>query len=323
MRAGGRALTLLGTPRVFAILRCLTEGRRDRRELRRAADSPPQSTLRGLIRNLDQAGALVTSRQDSFAGTLEYELSDAGRALLDVATSMQRWLAEAPDGPLELGGNRAKAAIKGIVEGWSATLLIRLADGPLSLTELDKQVAASYPTIERALETMRLAGQLELGPRGARGRPFSINNWLRRGLVPLAVSARWEHRHQIEGADPIHRLDLESACTVVSPILELPVELSGLCQLAVRMPSDAKPRRFLGIAEARDGTLSFREVCRDRKPDAWASATIDAWFSILIDTDSRGLRLSGNRELARGVLDSLHNSLFAREPQAAIAASAA
>lgn len=314
MRAGGWALTLLGAPRIFLILQSLSEGKKTQLELRRDAGSPAQSTLRGHLQTLEGIGAVARERQDTFPGTLEYELTEAGHELYRVAGSAERWLADAPGRPLELGADPAKAAIKGLVEGWSATVLTALASGPLSLTGLDKRISAvSYPSIERCLQTMRLAEQLEVGKRGSNGTPYALTEWLRRGLTPLTIAARWEHRHHPEGADPVERGDVGDALLIGGPLFKLSGGTSGICQLAVRIPGGEKQDRSLAFLEIRDGRLSFGGVYPQVKPDAWASGTAETWFATVIDADTTGLRLSGDTELVGAIFDGVRKALFSRD----------
>lgn len=311
MRAGGYALTLLGAPRIFLILQSLAEGPKGQFELRRDAGSPAQSTLRGHLKTLEAVGAIGKERQDTFPGTIEYELTEAGRELDAVAQCVARWLAEAPSGPHELGADPARAAIKGLVEGWSATVLSALASGPLSLTELDKRISAvSYPSIERCLQTMRLAEQLEVGKRGSKGTPYALTEWLRRGLTPLAIAARWEHRNHPKGARPIERSDIDAAMLVGGPLIELSGAADGTCQLAVRIPNRKRHDRSLAFVEVKNGELGFGSVYPQVKPDAWASGTAETWFSTVIEADTTGLRQNGDAALIGAIFDSVREALF-------------
>jgi DNA-binding HxlR family transcriptional regulator len=295
------------------ILASLAEGTKGQLELRRDAGSPAQSTLRGHLKALEKANAIVRRRRDSFPGTLEYDLTSSGRELLEVAASLERWLADAPRGPLELGSDPARAAIKGLVEGWSTTVLTALAAGPLSLTALDKQIsAATYPTIERCLETMRLTEQLDVGTRSSRGTPYSVTDWLRRGLGPLVAGARWEHRVKLDGAASVCHVDISDTFTLIEPLLEFSTELSGICQLAAKVVDGEAQRRVMGWVEVYEGQVAFRPVYPERKPDAWVSGSTDSWFSAIADADAGGLRLSGDRNLALIVLDPPHKALFGR-----------
>lgn len=311
MRAGGHTLTLLSIPRNFLILRSLAEGTKGQLDLRRDAGAPAQSTLRSSLETLEKIGAIERRRRDSFPGTLEYDLTEAGLGLLGVAASLERWLAAAPREPIELGSSPAKAAIKGLVEGWCASVLTTLAAEPLSLTELDKRISAvSYPTLGRCLDTMRLAEQLEVGDRSPKGTPYALTDWLRRGLTPLALAARWEHCHGPDGVDSIQHSDIDGALMLGGPLFKVSGKVSGVCQLAVKIPDGKKQQRSLGFVEVRSGRISFRGVYPQVKPDAWASGTMDTWFATVIDADTTGLRMSGNRELAEAVFDGVHAALF-------------
>jgi DNA-binding HxlR family transcriptional regulator len=282
-------------------------------ELRRDADCPAPSTLRGSLEILEDIGAIEKKRCDSFPGTLEYDLTEAGKELLRVAASLERWLSAAPGGSIELGSGPAKAAIKGLVEGWCAHVLTMLAAGPLSLTQLDKRIATvSYPTLERCLATMRLAEQLDAGNRTPRGTPYALTDWLRRGLTPFALAARWEHRHQPDGADSITHGDINDALMLGGPLFTLSGRVNGVCQLAVKIP-DGKRERSDGFVEVKNGQLSFGETHPQIKPDARASGTMDTWFATMIDADTTGLRMSGNREIVNAVFASVHTAFFEAE----------
>lgn len=317
MRAGSQTLTLLASPRTFLILRALAEGRKDRLELRRKAGSPAQTTLRSQLGSLEEQGITAKHRSGSLPVAHEYALTDSGRELLTVAAGLQRWLDEAPQGELEPSNAPGRVAIKGLVESWNTTVLTKLAAGPLSLTELDKRITiTSYPAIERCLETMRLAEQVEVGARGSSGTPYAPTAWLRRGMSPLTLAARWEHRNKPDGAEPVTRDDLEWAIAVIAPLCDPPAT-SGLCQVAVRASSRARRRRSLAALEASEDGVAFGAVDPERKPDARASGSADTWFSLLIDAESRGLRLSGDQDLAHAIFDSLREALFEGEPEGA------
>lgn len=312
MRAGAETLSLLSSPRVFPILRSLKVGPEGRLELRRAAGFPAQSTLRSHLRNLERLGLIERHRLDAFPGTLEYALTDTGRELLAVATTLERWLARSPGGPLTLGEDAARAATKGLVDAWTTTVLPALAARPLSLTELDKQIAtASYPTIERCLEALRLAEQIEVGKRKRSGLPYSSTDWLRRGLAPLAHAARWEYAHEREGAAPLEPVDVEQGFAVVAPLLDLPQALSGVCQVSVSDPNESGPAALPAFIAVREGVTTLDGNHPDGETDAWASGSIESWFAAVIGGDMHGLELSGERELAIAILDRVRQRIFA------------
>lgn len=310
-RSGSRALALLAAPLNGQILRKLAEGPRRLVELRRETGSPAQSTMRSHLRELEGVGALAKTRRNRFPGVLEYELTRPGTELLFVAVALERWLGNAPEEPIPFGSDAAKAAIKALVEGWSSTMLRALAAGPLSLTELDRVIGAlNYPSLERRLAAMRLAGQIEARPNGGRGTPYAVTGWLRRGIAPLLAAARWERRHVPDETAPIGRADIEAAFLLAVPLLELPAEISGSCRLGVET-TNGRERGLVGaLVCVREGRVASCTVRLGGSPDAWASGSAAAWFRAMIEADSAQLELGGHQRLARGLLDGLHGTLF-------------
>lgn len=317
-RSGAQTLVLLSTPLNTQILRALAEGPKQQAQLRQETGSPAQTTLRAQLKRLEQIGTLEKQRRNRFPGVLEYDLGAAGRDLLFVADSLEDWLGRAPDGPLPLGGNGAKAAVKALAEGWSTTMLRALAGGPLSLTELDRVIAAlSYPSLERRLAAMRLAGHVEASSGNGRGTPYAVTEWARRGVGPLATAARWERRHTPKSTARIGRIDIEAAFLLSIPLLSLPTDLSGSCRMAVELPGGREQRLAGVVVGVRRGQI---ESCTSRlqgTADAWASGSVAAWLDAVIDADANRIEPGGNSNLAGALLDSLHQELFGERSRSA------
>jgi DNA-binding HxlR family transcriptional regulator len=309
-------LVLLASPLNWEILEALADGPQQQVDLRRACGMPAPTTLRAQLKKLGDIGAIEMHRRSQFPGALEYELTPAGRELLDVAAAMERWLANSPEGPLELGRPAAKAAIKALVEGWSTSMLRALAASELTLTELDSMIASiNYPAIERRLAGMRLAGQVEARHGSGRGRPYGISDWGRQAIAPLIEAARWERRHQPATSPPIDKADVETAFLLTTPLLGLPYELSGSCRMAVDL-SDSDRQRPAGVLiEAREGRVVSCNTELEGSADAWVSGPASAWLSAIIDGDPAGLEQGGNRTLSATLLAGLHGSLFGGQLQ--------
>jgi DNA-binding HxlR family transcriptional regulator len=308
-------LTLLATPISGTVLLALSEGPKRLVDLRRACGSPAQTTLRAHLRELEGFGAIEKRRGSSFPAAIECELTSAGRELLFVASAIERWLGTAPEGQLPFGTPEAKAAIKALVDGWTSTMLRALAARPLSLTELDGVVTGlSYPSLERRLGAMKLAGQVQACPGEGEGKgtPYTVTGWLRLGIAPLAAAAAWERRHLPEDSSPIGRIDTEAAFLLTLPLLRLPPQLSGSCRLGVEM-NKGRDRRLVGaMAHVEKGRIASCNVRLDSNPDAWATGSTGAWLRAVIGADVDGLELGGDQRLARALLEGLHGSLFAR-----------
>lgn len=310
-RSGTRALALLGSPLNGTILRKLAAGPMRLVDLRRYCGSPAQTTLRAHLKGLESMGTVLKLRRNSFPGALEYQLTTAGTELLFVAGALERWLQSAPQGPLSFGSNEAKAAIKALIEGWSSTMLRALAASPLSLTELDGVIGGlSYPSLERRLSTMRVAGQVEAYPGEGKGTPYVVTAWLRHGIAPLAAAARWERRHIPQDSSPITRVDTEAAFLLTLPLLQLPPDLTGSCRMGVEMTNGTDRRLAGAMAYVDRGKVASCSVRLEGNPDAWATGSTSAWLHAIVDSDPGHLQMGGDQRLARSLLDGLHGVLF-------------
>jgi DNA-binding HxlR family transcriptional regulator len=310
VRPGTHALLLLAAPLNVSILRSLDDGPKGQTDLRKAGGLPAQTTLRAHLKELAAAGTIVKHRENSFPGVLEFELTEAGRELLPAMHVLERWLERAPEGPLELGSEAAKTAIKALVEGWSTTMLRALATRPLSLTELDRVVAElNYPSLERRLAAMRLVGQIEAREGNGRGTPYVATAWARQGAGPLAAAIRWERRHLAQTTAPLTRLDAETALLMVVPMLRLPKVVSGSCRLAVDLRNGAKHQLAGVMVELQGGRVASCATRLQGYPDAWTSGAPAAWLDALLEADTGGLEVGGDSKLARAVLGGLHSAL--------------
>lgn len=311
MRAGAQALTLLSIPTNTDVLRALADRPRSLIELRRAAGSPPVTTLRSHLRTLSERGALVSRRQREFPGSVDFEMTQAGRELWAVAEVVSSWLGAAPDGPLQLGSVAAKSAIKALLAGWSTSIVRALAARPLSLTELNTIIAGtSYPSLERRLGAMRLAGQIEKLSGSGRGTPYAITEWLRRAVAPIIMAARWERRNAASVTPPISCLDAEAIFLLALPLLRLPPSLSGVCRLTVEVKAVDGGRLAGASVAVRDGRAVSQTTRLQGDVDAWASGSSRAWLGAVIEQDAGRLEIGGDGGLCRALLESLHEALF-------------
>lgn len=311
-RAGTQALRLLSTPINVYVLQALAEGPRSLVDLRREAGSPPQTTMRGHLRTLAQTDVLVRQRRNDFPGSLDFELTPVGRELWGVAQVLKAWLRNSPEGPLALGSSSARSAVKALVEGWGTSMVRALAARPLSLTELNGLISGlSYPSLERRLGAMRLAGQIERIQGRGRGTPYAVTTWLRHAIAPLGAAARWERRHAAAETAPIKRLDAEAAFLLTIPLIRLAPGLSGSCRLAVELGSGDSERLAGVMVGVEDGRVVSCVASVRGHADAWASGSAAAWLRAVIEADTELLEIGGDCQLGQALLDGLHSSLFA------------
>lgn len=316
VRAGGAALTLIASPLSVPILRAHLDGPLRLPDLRERIGGAAQTTLRGQVGNLRGIGALERHVLGGMPYTVENELTEVGRGLLDVAAVVEAWLARAPQGPLALGSEPAKGAIRALVGGWGSTMLRALAARPLALTELSSVIGDhSYPALERRLSAMRAARQVEPREGGERGgKPYGVTEWTRQAVAPIVSAGRCECEHLADSTEPLTRIDIEAAFLLAVPLVDLDVTRSGTCLLAVDTSSvrDAEPEdRLVGVhIEVEHGSVV---ACRSRlevEPRTWALGSIESWVDAILVGDQERLRIGGeDPALASEMIEKLHRSL--------------
>jgi DNA-binding HxlR family transcriptional regulator len=309
-RAGATALSLLAAPLNVHLLQALEDGSLPLIDLRRAVGSPPQSTMRVYSRTLVELGTLERQRQAAFPGTVEYASTESGRALLGIGQILERWLQEAPVGPISLGTTASKSATKALVEGWSTNIIRALAAKPLSLTDLNRLIPRiSYPSLERRLGALRLADLVEPYPGEGRGTPYRATPWLRRAIVPLAAGAWWERRYLAEPPQ-IGRLDVEAAFLLAIPLIELPPEVSGKCRLAVEIQSGSSPV-FAGVLICvEDGKVISCSSRLEGEAEGWASGSASGWMRRMNGQEA-DLEIGGDADLVREIVEAIRKSALA------------
>jgi DNA-binding HxlR family transcriptional regulator len=316
VRAGGMVLSLIASPLSIPILRAHLDGPLRLPDLRERIGGAAQTTLRGQVGNLRGMGALERHVRGGMPYTVENELTDVGRGVLTVAKTVEAWLSRAPQGPIVLGSEPAKGALRALIGGWGSTMLRALAARPLSLTELSSVINDhSYPALERRLSAMRAARQLEPRPNGGRGaKPYGVTEWTRQAVAPIAAAGRCECRYLAAITVPLTRIDIEAAFLLSVPLVDLEVTRTGSCLLAVDTGSgqSADPTdRLAGVhVEVEQGTITACNSRFEYNPKTWALGTVSAWVDAILEGRSDRLRIGGDRtKLARDLLQRLHASL--------------
>lgn len=314
LRAGGDALILLAAPLNVEILRQLEQGPRSLQDLRSELGLPPQSTMRLYLRGLSEVGVVERRSRSEFPTSVDYEITQAGRALLRVGDALHTWLQSAPAGPKDLGTTAAKSSIKALVEGWSSHIVRILAARPLSLTELDNLIPRiSYPSLERRLAAMRECDLVKVQRGAGRLRPYEVTDWLRRAVTPLTTAIAWERRYAPDVTAGVGRLDVEAAFLLSIPLLDLPDEISGKCRLAVEVHDGASPV-FAGVVVCvEEGEVTSCVASLEGEAEAWASGKPLSWLRQMNLASDGELELGGDRTFARAVLEALRRT--ANEPR--------
>lgn len=321
LRTGGAVLSLIAGPLCVPILRAHLEGPLRLPDLRERIGGAAQTTLRGQVGNLRGVGALERKVIPGMPYTVENDLTDCGREILEVAERVNAWLARAPQGPISLGSEEAKGAIRALVAGWSSTVLRALAARPLSLTELSGVIdGISYPALERRLSAMRAVRQIEvLSNRPGKAKPYAVTDWTRRAMGPLLAAARCECRHLGEMAEPPGRIDLEAALLLAVPLASLPPGSGGSCLLAVSEPAgptdgganhDVPSRHLAGVRVEIDGGRVTCAPGLEAGLGICAYGTAGAWMKAFVEGSFDGLQVEGSEcAFAHPLIEGIHSAL--------------
>jgi DNA-binding HxlR family transcriptional regulator len=326
VRTGGLVLSLCAGPLNVPILRAHMDGPLRLPELRERIGGAAQTTLRGHVGNLRGIGALEKRERSGMPYTVANELTETGEAILSAAEVLEAWLERAPQGPIPLGSETAKGAIRALIGGWGSTMLRALAARPLSLTELDGLIGGlSYPSIERRLSAMRAARQVEVIPDEGGGRPYAVTEWARQAVAPLVVAGRCECQNMEEEAEPVTEIDIEAVFLLAVPLVQIAGDRDGSCLLAMDAgatgPEDTESseakRRLAGVrVEVEGGQIASCVSKLELDPRTWALGTIETWLDAIIDARLDRLRIGGaDPEFVRALLEGLHPSLFSRNQE--------
>jgi DNA-binding HxlR family transcriptional regulator len=309
-------LSLIASPLSVPILRAHLDGPLRLPGLRERLGGAAQTTLRGQVGNQRGIGALERQVRGGMPYTVENQITEVGKGVLAVAEIVEAWLTRAPQGPIALGSEPAKGAIRALVGGWGSTMLRALAARPLSLTELSSVIGDhSYPSLERRLSAMRAARQVEPRPDGDRGaKPYGVTEWTRQAVAPLVAAGRCECEHLAEATDPLARIDIEAAFLLSVPLVDLEVTRAGSCLLAVDTGivrnSDASDRLAGVYVEIKEGGVISCSSRLEQDPRTWAVGPTGAWVSAILEGDHDRLRLGGeDPKIAGDLIERLHGSL--------------
>ena len=317
VRAGSGVLRLVGNPVNTRVLRAHAEQPRQVAKLHAEIGWAAQTTLRASVAGLRDVGALVRETSGDTIYASRNRITPVGEELLFVTEVLEKWLAAAPDGPLEPDSEAAKGAVKALAGGWGSTLMRALAAQPYSLAELDSLIpAVAYPSLERRLAKMRATRQVTPAPGPGRGTPYAVTDWLRKSIAPLCAAGRCERRHMSDVAVPITNVEVEAAFLLALPLAPLPPTLNGNCMLAVHTGSGepaANPRHGLSgvIVEVQRGKIVCCAAKVDERPRTWALGTPESWLDAVIDGEVEALRFGGAKPRLSGALvHGLHLALF-------------
>jgi DNA-binding HxlR family transcriptional regulator len=312
-RAGCTVLFLLARPLCVGVLRAHLDGPLPFPALSERVGGASPASLRGEMVRLRDIGALQRRALKRMPYAVENELTEAGRCILAVADVVEAWLAQAPHGPMVLGSELAKDALRALIGGWGSTMLQALAARPLSLTELDSAIPdVSYSSLGRRLSAMRAAHQVEVLPGDSGAKPYAVASWTRQAVGPLIAAGYCERKHLPEATDPPTRVEIEAAFLLAIPLVGLESDHSGSCLLAVKTADSHDIRhRIAGVhIEVEKGEVKSCVPHLGSDPGSCGIGDIDSWTEAIIGGKQDSLRLGGAKPgLAAALIAGLHTAL--------------
>lgn len=314
IRAGTQALGVFAKQLTARVLRIHAEGPLCPSELEERIGWAPGTSLRTAATTLRRLGALARIEPGNGGRATATELTDAGRELLLVADALEHWLLSAPGGPIRLDSTAGRGTVKVLTAGWDSTIVMALAERPLSLTELnDAIVHTNYPALKRRISKLRSTSLISPIGRG-KGTTYVATDWLRRAIAPIVVAGRWERKHD-SSFEPVTRGEAESAFMLTLPLVdELPGEITGTCALTVLAAGhrDGRQGEIGGVAvEVEGGRIAAFSPNTALAPTTWALGTADAWFEAVIEGRPEALEIRGIQpELPLGIVEAIHAILL-------------
>lgn len=249
---------------------------------------------------------------------VEYRLTEAGEALVEVVELTEIWLGAHPDRPMQPVSPLAWRAVEALAEAWGSSLLHRVAAEETFKPETLAEVTAYFggQQLEGELQRLLGAGLLEQAG-GSRDAGYALACWCRRGIGPLAAVGRWERGHVPDRAGPIGVHDAVAALLTALPLIQLDSGTSGTCTFTIELgPEEGTGPRYGAVwAEFAEGTTVARGHGKPPgPPDTWVRGPIDSWIAAVLDCKPSALQVGGETQLACDVLRAVHEELFQLEP---------
>jgi DNA-binding HxlR family transcriptional regulator len=311
---GVRALKLLAEGSMVAVLRGLADGALRPAELeQRIPDAGHSLVMRRLGHLLGselvtynhQPGLPPNARSAGIPHQAHYNLTDAGRMLLEVADGAARW-EQTWCSQDEQRGPPGTLAIKLTADEHMRKITVLLADGPRCSTQLDQLTPdLGRSALRRRLRDLVLAGLLERRKRGRTPR-YELTAGARHLALVAMLAGRWEWQWS-RPQHPAPGRDLNQLLHMLAPVARIPEPIAGICQLHLDTRGAGDPDIYLA---ARAGDLLALADAPAAPPEAVGRVTPEALCDALLQRDGP-IAITGNKALLAAVIGALSTALLA------------
>jgi DNA-binding HxlR family transcriptional regulator len=311
---GVHALKLLAEESMVAVLRGLADGALRPAELERRLPEAGHSVVMRRLRHLldselvtheHQPGQPPHAHSAGIPHEAHYNLTDAGRMLLEVTAEADRWERTwcSQDERRDPAGT---LAIKLTADNHMRKITLLLADGPLRTKELDRQSPdLGRSALRRRLRELILAGLLERRKRG-RAALYELTARARHLALVAMLAGRWEWQWS-RPEHPAPGSDLNELLHMLAPVARIREPMAGICQLHLDVRGADDPDIYLA---ARAGNVLALADAPTAPPEAVGHATPEAWCDALLQREGP-IAISGNEALLAAVMGALSAALLA------------
>ena len=310
---GLRALKLLGEESMLAVLRGLADGALRPAQLDRSLPDVAHSVIMRRLRHLldsqlvgceHRSGLPPHAHRAPIPREARYELSEAGRALMEVTVEARRW-ERTWCSQAERRGAPGALAIALSADEQMREIRLLLADGPLSTTELDGRTRLGRSALRRRLRELVLGGLLKRRDGGRIPLVYELADGARHLALVAMVAARWEWQWS-RPEHPAPGRDLGALLHTLAPVARVPEPMAGICRLHLDARGADEPDIYLAV---RDGGVRALPGAPVQSPDAVGHATAAAWCGALLRREGL-IAMSGDEELLATVIGAMNQALL-------------
>jgi DNA-binding HxlR family transcriptional regulator len=271
-------------------------------DLKRRLPGAAHATLMGRLKHLARREIVVRECVPGSPLHVEYALTERGRQLAEIVVEAARIERERP----AAGGHPAGERILRLVASRRSRAIGRaLAHGPLTEAEIERTLPGTpHSSLERCLRELLRAGAVsERRERPAAHAQYELSDYGRRLTRLVLLAAQWERRWLDAEAQP--QSDVGGLVHVVAPLAHTPPELEGACRLHILEPPGELPVD-IGVAK---GKISALALAPTVPINAHAHAAAWAWGRALLECDSTGIAVDGDRQLLHAAIVALGAAL--------------
>lgn len=209
-------------------------------------------------------------------------------------------------------------------ELWKCGFAEELSREPRSLTQLaGGSHELTYHQVNRRIGMFLTGGLLLVSREKGRGKRYVLTEHARRRMALIAGIGRWRRHVTVDSTSGLTIGEVATVLRAMLPLPTFPQHVGMSLELGVTDAMDARGQRdkqTLRCTVGKDGNLRCEEPVRGFV-DGSATATINTWFSALLDGNRGRIRVRGDLELVDSFLTQLHDLLWETDGRAATASS--